>query len=343
MRSWPEIQASLQQSLNEWWHDQSDKTDAAKKLWHKLLNPSDASYQLGRELAAKGLYDEAKYRYKFTLWRQPTHADAWYNIACCHVALGEEGEAIAALKRSMKLKPRDPYARYLLATIANGVHSVEMPPFTTPKEMVQMQFDEPMAEAYEALEVEEKGYNGHWQLLEVMEELCPTPLKFDAVLDAGCGTGLMGLTLRPYCDLLVGVDVSMPMLEQADEMRLNNDQTTLYDELIEAEIIDYCHKQEPRKFDAIVAANLAPYLGQLQPFLQVAQHRTKDDGWLFFSTLRAPDITSGFHFDSEALVFIHSEAYLEQTAQKTGWQLKRIEETSPYPDSKGWIVALQKE
>jgi predicted TPR repeat methyltransferase len=40
-------------------------------------------------------------------------------------------------------------------------------------------------------------------------------MKFGSVLDLGCGTGLAGAAFRPYCDWLVGVDLSPAMLAQA--------------------------------------------------------------------------------------------------------------------------------
>ena len=40
-------------------------------------------------------------------------------------------------------------------------------------------------------------------------------MKFGSVLDLGCGTGLAGAAFRPFCDWLVGVDLSPAMLAQA--------------------------------------------------------------------------------------------------------------------------------
>ncbi|WP_163597484.1 class I SAM-dependent DNA methyltransferase, partial [Klebsiella pneumoniae] len=36
-----------------------------------------------------------------------------------------------------------------------------------------------------------------------------------AILDAGCGTGLCGPSLRPFADRLIGIDLSRKMLERA--------------------------------------------------------------------------------------------------------------------------------
>ena len=41
------------------------------------------------------------------------------------------------------------------------------------------------------------------------------PGRFGLALDLGCGTGLMGERLRPFCDRLEGFDISAEMLRKA--------------------------------------------------------------------------------------------------------------------------------
>ena len=57
-------------------------------------------------------------------------------------------------------------------------------------------------------------------------------MKFGSVLDLGCGTGLAGAAFRPFCDWLVGVDLSPAMLAQARDKGL-------YDRLVEGEVMRF--------------------------------------------------------------------------------------------------------
>src|SRR5207248_10728237 len=59
-----------------------------------------------------------------------------------------------------------------------------------------------------------KGYRAHTLVLHAIERLCGSAGGLD-VLDAGCGTGLMGDSLRRIARLLDGVDLSGAMLDIA--------------------------------------------------------------------------------------------------------------------------------
>jgi predicted TPR repeat methyltransferase len=76
-------------------------------------------------------------------------------------------------------------------------------------------------------------------------------------LDIGCGTGLAGAVLRPFVKTLTGIDLSSKMLAIAQTKMI-------YDELIESELLGYL-QQKPDDFDCIVAADVLPYFGDLQP------------------------------------------------------------------------------
>ena len=79
------------------------------------------------------------------------------------------------------------------------------------------------------------------------------------VLDAGCGTGLCGPLLKPYAEILVGVDLSPKMLAKALGRQV-------YEELIETELVAYLG-QRTASFDLIVSADTLIYFGELRSFL----------------------------------------------------------------------------
>jgi predicted TPR repeat methyltransferase len=80
-----------------------------------------------------------------------------------------------------------------------------------------------------------------------------------AILDAGCGTGLLAPGLRPLATRLVGVDLSPGMLSRA---RAREE----YDALAEAELIGWLAATEER-FGAVVGADLLIYVGAVEALL----------------------------------------------------------------------------
>jgi predicted TPR repeat methyltransferase len=103
-------------------------------------------------------------------------------------------------------------------------------------------------------------YTGPQILLAVLQEVARHPASGWDVLDVGCGTGLVGAAMRPVSRRLVGVDLSSGMLELARKRGV-------YDELVEADLIDYLTATSNR-FDVVTASDVLTYLGDLSAFFQ---------------------------------------------------------------------------
>ena len=67
--------------------------------------------------------------------------------------------------------------------------------------------------------------------VEAVMRAAGRPMRFGAMLDLGCGTGLAGAAFRPFVDRLAGVDLSPAMIAQARER--------LYDRLVTGELEDF--------------------------------------------------------------------------------------------------------
>jgi predicted TPR repeat methyltransferase len=91
------------------------------------------------------------------------------------------------------------------------------------------------------------------------------------VLDLGCGTGVCGLHLAGACDLLVGVDVSPAMLAKARERNL-------YHQLEQSDIEEYLRHAPAQCFDAVLAADVFVYLGDLAAIFRAVARVLKQDG-----------------------------------------------------------------
>ena len=128
--------------------------------------------------------------------------------------------------------------------------------------------------------VDDLGYRLPQILCEGVKNLCGQ--RKLRVLDLGCGTGLCGARIKDACELLVGVDLSPAMLARAGTRHL-------YDSLEEMDVAEYLPAVPDSAFDAVIAADVFIYIGELAGiFTQVA--RVLQAGGVFaFSIERATD------------------------------------------------------
>jgi predicted TPR repeat methyltransferase len=86
--------------------------------------------------------------------------------------------------------------------------------------------------------------------------------RVSRAVDLGCGTGLMGAEVRPFCDRLEGIDLSARMLAEANRKGL-------YDSLKQAELAGFL-AGDPGGIDVLTAADVIIYCGPLAPVLAAA-------------------------------------------------------------------------
>ena len=128
---------------------------------------------------------------------------------------------------------------------------------------------------------ERLDYRGPQLLLEAVRRMQATPLRFGSVLDLGCGTGLAGVAFRPYCDQLVGVDISSGMVEQARAKGL-------YDRLAVGELVEFLAAEHGAQHHLALAADVFVYCSDLAP-IAAAVARVLAPGGLFAFTVETHD------------------------------------------------------
>ena len=142
--------------------------------------------------------------------------------------MGDRDGAIAAFSAACDADREDYHGAGLhLARLGAG----EATPAMTAV-YVRRLFDQHAPEFDRAL-LERLDYRGPQILLAAVEKAAGGRLpRLRTVLDLGCGTGLAGAEFRPFCDRLIGVDLSAGMIEQARAKGL-------YDRLVTADLFDY--------------------------------------------------------------------------------------------------------
>jgi predicted TPR repeat methyltransferase len=86
------------------------------------------------------------------------------------------------------------------------------------------------------------------------------PMRFQSMLDLGCGTGLAGKVFRPFAAQLVGVDLSPAMIARA---QAKGD----YDRLVVGNLASFLAEAiaNNTKYDLVVAADVFVYINDLAP------------------------------------------------------------------------------
>lgn len=143
------------------------------------------------------------------------------------------------------------------ATLTLAAHGAAPMPAGTDVGYVETLFDE-YAGRFEHELVEDLGYSVPPVLGRMISEALAGRRAIRAV-DLGCGTGLMGVQLRLFCDRLEGVDLSGRMLAEAHRKGI-------YERLKQAELVEFL-RSDAGGIELITAADVLIYCGALPPIL----------------------------------------------------------------------------
>mmetsp|Transcript_8990 Transcript_8990/g.11320 ORF Transcript_8990/g.11320 Transcript_8990/m.11320 type:complete len:499 (+) Transcript_8990:77-1573(+) len=198
------------------------------------------------------------------------HDDPTKEVPCSEMAA-------SAFNYAIELDPNNENAKHMLASVtADATMRRASNTYVT-------QLFEDYAENFEHSLVQELGYDGYQRLRRGFnrafggEEKVP---KFKLVVDAGCGTGLVGEQFRNVSDHLVGADLSSSIINEALKARPN-----LYDETIVGDVTDVFKKLKP--IDLIIAGDSYIYFGDLNPLFESMNEGLADGGFASF-TLENP-------------------------------------------------------
>jgi predicted TPR repeat methyltransferase len=137
------------------------------------------------------------------------------------------------------------------------------------------------------------------------------------VLDAGCGTGLCGVFLRPLARTLVGVDVSDKMLRKAKDKNI-------YDYLYEDTVVNVLRRNKAA-FDLIVSADMLPYIGDIRDLAESLSYALRRNGVLAISAECGEHDESNDAFSLQPSGrYQHSAHYLHRTLEDAGISVEKI-------------------
>lgn len=295
------------------------------------LEPADASHwlELGQAERDAGNLGGAVEAFGEASRQDAGSVEAIWLEGECLAALGCGDAALAAYRRVLTLDPADRFG----AALALAQLGATPPPGEAPAAFVRTLFDQ-YADGFERDLVEALNYRGP----EILANAIGRTLgqgPFDT-FDAGCGTGLLGVVLRPLAARLEGADLSPRMVEKAHARGI-------YDTLCAGDLVTVLTAR-PAAYDLVAAADVLIYLGDLRPVFEAAAKSLRPGGGFAF-TVEA-HAGEGYVLQ-ESRRFAHGLTYLRQRAAEVGFVPLLEEETSirydrgrPVP---GFVVVLCKD
>lgn len=160
------------------------------------------------------------------------------------------------------------------------------------------------------------------------------------ILDAGCGTGLCAVHLKPYAAELTGADISVGMLESAREKEV-------YDFLVRTDLsVPYTYPEGT--FHLVVSSDVMVYFGDLEPIFVNIFNALKPGGWFIFSVEKAqpPEPEPGYRIGKSGR-YSHTDGHLLAALKAARFSKPRalIEDTMRMEFGKpvaAYVVAVQK-
>jgi predicted TPR repeat methyltransferase len=208
-----------------------------------------------------------------------------------------------------KADPDNPVARHLSNAVLGSTEATQVP-----TDYIRTLFND-CATRFDATLANLK-YCGPKLIVDVLRQVAVMPSEKWDILDLGCGTGMVGEALRPLARRLVGVDLSAGMLEIAR-------QRNIYDELSEADMLDYLRGRSGC-FDVLTASDVLSYSGDLGEFFQCASQALQQGGVV---VVAVEALSGGGNFRLNPTGrFSHSLQYLRRVIESAGLTIAHIRE-----------------
>jgi len=164
-------------------------------------------------------------------------------------------------------------------------------------------------------------------------------LKPKALLEIGCGTGLLLMRIAPVCERYVALDFSRGVLERLREQLAAVPNIAERVEVMERRA-DNLAGFETKSFDTVIinsAAQYFPNLGYLTRVLESAASLVKDGGHIFIGDVRSLPLLAAFATSVE-LFQVQDEVLLAELQQRAS---KRLRHTPELVLSPAFFFALQ--
>lgn len=229
-----------------------------------------------------------------------------YDLGLLLAKCGLIDEGVAQLGKALEREPDDPHgAQIILASLGRA---------DAPMRASDAQLQRLYATRSQSWDWGAEGdapYRGHLEVARLAQELAP----LHNILDAGCGTGLVGALLADTNRRIDGVDLSPDMLQQAQTKGC-------YLTLTCCDLVAFMN-QHPDEYDTITAAATFIHFHDLRTPFQAAWTALKSNGWVVF-TVFPTDASAGLDGHAEGGCYQHSPSDIDTAANHSGFAVHTV-------------------
>jgi predicted TPR repeat methyltransferase len=186
-------------------------------------------------------------------------------------------------------------------------------------------------------------YRGARLVTLAVEQLLPDRCDLD-IMDAGCGTGLVGELIAKHARRLEGIDASGPMLAKAKEKGV-------YHRLHQDDLVTSLRRRQ-QEFDVVTCAATLIHFGELDAAFDAAATCLRDGGYFVLTLFPNEQDQSAVAVAplgglGEAGCFVHGTGYVARVAAATGFTVRAMQtEVHEFAQGKarmGLVVALRRD
>lgn len=305
------------------------------------IKPGDVGirYKIGLTLIASGDPAGAVDVFTELLQQQPTNAALLSARVQACLGAKQTEQAILDSEVLVALEPDNEVHPFYLA-LARGET-----PATQPAALVVGLFDG-FAARYDKHWVGQLKYTLPKDVAQMIIQWHPDR-KVD-VLDLGCGTGLLGLFLGPIEGVLVGADLSLPMMEQASRHGV-------YASFHQVNVLDALQATPANHYDVITALDVLNYVGSLEPVMANALRILTPGGRFVFSCEAGAEIKTRSKAKAKVqpgyalpatLRYTHLRSYVQRLLDEAGFEdvvlEDRVLRTEAEEPVQGFLVTARK-
>ncbi len=268
------------------------------------IDPTHSStrYKIGLALSSQEEFDAAVKVFSALAEEVKGNSALLSARLLAYLGAGMYGPAIEDAQMLLALDPANASTQFYLAVARGEV------PATMPSELIASTFDE-LAPRYDRVMVAGQKYDLPQQVAKQILAYFPSR-KFDA-LDLGCGSGLLGACLGALEGVLVGVDLSLAMINLASRVGV-------YDKFHHVNLLDALMATPDNLYDVITALDVFAFVGNLDVVIPNVQRILVPGGRFVFTFDCTSDEVARYVL-GKTYRYGHRRGYVEQLLRDAGF------------------------
>jgi predicted TPR repeat methyltransferase len=262
----------------------------------------DVLLELGNALVAGYRPVEAVSAFKQALTLRPNDGAAFRGLGQAQIDMGNRADALKSFRKTLAILPYDQYAAHMIAALSGEANKLSSRYVPDLFDTYANTFDEHLTGTLA------------YRLPEAIREAIlaeASGRQFHALLDLGCGTGLVGVALKDFVTDMDGIDISPKMIRKAAERGI-------YRRLRTGDALNILapDAELTGPYDLVTAADVFIYIGPLEAtFASVARVLTPGGLFAFSVESAAGD---------EVVIrstgrFSHPAPYIQRLASQHGF------------------------